>query len=108
MSDRTKNAVWQLLADPDFPNSFIRQRILAFRGQEESVDHGEQLRLERRWTHVFVDECQDFTPTDFQLLARVPPDPRALCAAGDASQAMHLGRLAQHIAELGAIFKRPA
>lgn len=92
MSDRTKDAVWQLLADPDFPNSFIRQRILAFREHEESVDRGEQLRLERRWTHVFVDECQDFTPTDFQLLARVPPDPRALCAAGDASQAMHLGR----------------
>jgi superfamily I DNA and RNA helicase len=40
---------------------------------------------------VFVDECQDFTETDFLLLACIPQDPRHLFVAGDETQSMNLG-----------------
>lgn len=58
----------------------------------------EMLRLARlgtsqknRFDHIFVDECQDFAPADFQVLDSLLNDPRGLVVAGDETQAMNLG-----------------
>jgi hypothetical protein len=72
--------------------SYVNQRVKAYRKHEAAVTHAHPAALEQKWTHVFVDECQDFTRSDIRLLARAPRDPRHLCMAGDASQAIHLGR----------------
>jgi hypothetical protein len=44
-----------------------------------------------RYTHVFVDECQDMTPADFELATLLVGDPDRLVVAGDEAQALHLG-----------------
>lgn len=43
------------------------------------------------FTHVVIDECQDFTPADFRLAARLTRDARGLWAFGDRAQALHIG-----------------
>jgi SAM-dependent methyltransferase len=88
---RTREVVWRLLMEPPI-ESYVNQRVKAYRKHEAAVTHAHPAALERKWTHVFVDECQDFTRSDIRLLARAPRDPRHLCMAGDASQAIHLGR----------------
>ncbi len=105
LANATKDVIWALLMQPPV-DSFVGQRIHAFRRHEAAVDRGSQLTLERPWTHVFVDECQDFTATDLQLLARVPPSPQRLCIAGDASQSVHLGRSYRRPGIAGAQWKR--
>lgn len=89
---RTREAVWRLLMEPSPITSYVDQRMLAYRKHEAAVTQAQPAKLAKRWTHVFVDECQDFTALDIQLLARAPQDPRNLCMAGDASQSVHLGR----------------
>jgi SAM-dependent methyltransferase len=86
-----REVVWRLLMEPPI-ESHVHQRVKAYRRHESAVTQARAAELDRRWTHVFVDECQDFTRSDIRLLARVPSDPRRLCMAGDASQAIHLGR----------------
>lgn len=104
LPNATKDIVWRLLEPP--VDSFVGQRIRAFRLHEAAVDDGSRLELTRPRTHVFVDECQDFTATDLQLLARVPPSPHRLCIAGDASQSVHLGRSYRRPGIAGAQWKR--
>lgn len=89
---RTREVVWRLLMEPQPIESHVHQRVKAYRRHESAVTQARTAALDRKWTHVFVDECQDFTRSDIRLLARVPSDPRHLCMAGDASQAIHLGR----------------
>lgn len=104
LPNATKDIIWRLMQPP--VESFVGQRIQAFRRHEAAVDDGSRLKLARPWTHVFVDECQDFTATDLQLLARVPPSPHRLCIAGDASQSVHLGRSYRRPGIAGAQWKR--
>ncbi|MDX6683350.1 MAG: hypothetical protein QOG94_3389 [Solirubrobacteraceae bacterium] len=87
----TREVVWRLLMEPPI-ESYVNQRLKAYRTHEPAVTRACPAALARSWTHVFVDECQDFTRSDIRLLARVPRDPRNLCMVGDASQAIHLGR----------------
>ncbi len=105
LPNATKDVIWHMLMHPPV-DSFVGQRIQAFRRHEAAVDEASQLELARPWTHVFVDECQDFTATDLQLLARVPPSPHRLCIAGDASQSVHLGRSYRRPGIAGAQWKR--
>ena len=105
LANATKDILWRLLMGPPI-DSFVGQRIQAFGKHEADVDGGSHLTLTRPWTHVFVDECQDFTAPDLQLLARVPPSPHRLCIAGDASQSVHLGRSYRRPGIAGAQWKR--
>lgn len=89
---RTREVTWRLLMEPSSIASHVNQRMLAYRSHEAAVTQARPATLAKRWTHVFVDECQDFTAPEIQLLARVPQDPRHLCVAVDASQSVHLGR----------------
>jgi tetratricopeptide (TPR) repeat protein len=41
------------------------------------------------WTHLFVDEAQDFTDVELDLLGRLVPDPRRWTIAGDERQVVH-------------------
>lgn len=42
------------------------------------------------FTHLFIDEAQDFTPADFALAGRLVEDANHITAFGDAGQALHL------------------
>ncbi|MEZ4702707.1 MAG: UvrD-helicase domain-containing protein [Rhodothermales bacterium] len=66
---------------------FINKRML-FREQLENGDHNDL------FTHIFVDEFQDCTASDFQIFYRLLTDPNHLVVAGDLAQALHLGRSA--------------
>ncbi|MDX6721061.1 MAG: hypothetical protein QOJ63_3315 [Solirubrobacteraceae bacterium] len=76
--DRTREVVWRLLMQPPI-ESYVNQRMRAYRAHEAAVRQARPAALPKAWTHVFVDECQDFTRSDIRLLARVPRDPRHLC-----------------------------
>jgi len=86
-----REIVWTGLMGPGSPDSFVRRRIAAYQAHCERIEAEQPLQVEQRWTHVFVDECQDFTESDFRLLACLPPDPQFLFVAGDETQSMNLG-----------------
>ncbi|MFD2914778.1 UvrD-helicase domain-containing protein [Psychroserpens luteus] len=46
------------------------------------------------FTHVFVDEFQDCTQSDYEIFYGLLKDPNNLIIAGDFAQAVHLGRVA--------------
>jgi hypothetical protein len=52
---------------------------------------GEQIMHAGMYDHLFVDELQDCTPTDFQTFYRLLKTPNHLVVAGDLAQAVHLG-----------------
>jgi len=41
-----------------------------------------------KWTHVLVEECQDFLPADFDILYRLTDDLNAIVVTGDTSQSI--------------------
>ena len=49
------------------------------------------------FSHVFVDEMQDCTKTDYAIFYRLLADPDELVVAGDLAQAVHMGRSASSI-----------
>ncbi len=49
------------------------------------------------FSHVFVDEMQDCTQTDYAIFYRLLADPNELIVAGDLAQAVHMGRSASSI-----------
>lgn len=69
------------------PPSFTGQRITAHRQLTRSG------RMTKRppFSHVFVDEAQDFTPADFDLIAALVERPHHIVACCDEAQALHLG-----------------
>ena len=105
MLESTREVIWRLLMEPPI-DSFVHRRIRAYRQHEAAVAEARPAQLGKRWTHVFVDECQDFTQSDIRLLARVPQDPRNLCIAGDASQSIHLARSYRRPGIAGVRWKR--
>lgn len=48
-------------------------------------------RANQRFTHVLVDESQDFTEADYELLRHLIYDPGGFTVAGDEAQSLHLG-----------------
>lgn len=46
------------------------------------------------FTHIFVDEFQDCTQSDYNIFYSLLNDPNSLVIAGDFAQAVHLGRVA--------------
>ena len=51
-------------------------------------------RAKGQFSHVFIDEVQDCTRSDFGIFYRLLDDPNQLVVAGDLAQAVHLGRTA--------------
>ncbi|MEI6871214.1 MAG: UvrD-helicase domain-containing protein [Verrucomicrobiota bacterium] len=49
---------------------------------------------------LFIDECQDMAPADFEIARRLVPDPNALTIAGDETQSLHLGASYRRVAQL--------
>jgi len=86
-----REVVWTVLMEPPRPDSFVHRRIKAYEAHQVRVEDEQPLVLSGGWTHVFVDECQDFTESDFRVLACIPPDPQHLFVTGDETQSMHLG-----------------
>ncbi|AXV04994.1 putative DNA helicase [Euzebya pacifica] len=76
-----RRRVWDVVMGPGHPETFSHRRIaISPLAQPKDV-----------FDHVFIDECQDFTPADFTLAARMVADTRNLVAVGDSAQSMHLG-----------------
>lgn len=48
-------------------------------------------RPRNTFTHIFVDECQDFLRSDFRALEHLIEDPMHLCVFGDQTQGLRLG-----------------
>ena len=82
--------VWDYLME-ERPAHFVTRRLEAVERHARTVQAGERVATDPRYSNVFVDECQDFTPAETRLLARVPPEPQGLCVAGDETQSIHLG-----------------
>ncbi|MEI7774082.1 MAG: UvrD-helicase domain-containing protein [Verrucomicrobiota bacterium] len=87
----SREQVWSVLMTNPVPRSFVRRRYESFVLHRSAIDEGGQLNFEESFTHVFCDECQDFTEAEFRLLAAFPPDAGRLVAAGDEAQSIHLG-----------------
>jgi len=79
--------VWDVLMGPGAPPSFTGQRIAAHRQLAQNRRNQEW----RRFAHVFVDEAQDFTQADFDLVAGLAERPQNIVACCDEAQALHLG-----------------
>lgn len=67
-------------------DSFTHRRIATLKAVRDRATFANQ-----RFTHVLVDECQDFTEADYELLRYVIDDPSDLIVAGDEAQSLHLG-----------------
>ena len=70
----------------DGKDSFTHRRINTLRAVRQRAASANQ-----RFSHVLVDECQDFTEADFELLRYLVVDPSNLSVAGDEAQSLHLG-----------------
>lgn len=93
ISLETRGDVWDLLVSVKDSDHYLYRRIKAYQTFRSSIEAGSPLPLntDRPWTHVLVDEAQDFTPSDIRLLACIPTDPANVFMAGDAAQSMHIG-----------------
>jgi hypothetical protein len=67
-------------------DSFTHRRIATLKAVRDRAALANQ-----RFTHVLVDECQDFTEADYELLRHLIDDPSGLVVAGDEAQSLHLG-----------------
>lgn len=69
----------------------IHRRIAALRRvRNQPGAYDEEVEVPS-FTHVFVDECQDFAPADFELLFHLGRGGERLTVAGDLTQSMWLG-----------------
>jgi hypothetical protein len=66
------------------PDVFLSRRI-------EMLERARAGRLPKRYTDVYVDEVQDFTPADIECLLAMHDGTGAVLYAGDEAQALHLG-----------------
>lgn len=85
-SERQAELVW-LAATGSGVRTWSHLRIDALVAAREAAAAGRR----PRFTHLFLDECQDMTPADFELAALLVGDPERLVVAGDEAQSMHLG-----------------
>lgn len=87
------NAMMELPLEP-----FLLRRLAMVREFLPPAASGQGLAGATEWTHIFVDECQDFTAAEITVLrgllrrpGRTAEASRRLCIAGDATQSMRLG-----------------
>lgn len=79
-----KYARWMHL-NPTAGHSFIARRQLFYNRLKAGV-------IEDKFDYVFVDEFQDCTPSDFDIMSMLLKDVDNLHIAGDLAQAVHIGK----------------
>ena len=67
-------------------DTFTHRRIATLKAVRQKSALANQ-----RFTHVLVDECQDFAEADYELLRYLIDDPSGLIVAGDEAQSLQLG-----------------
>jgi DNA helicase II / ATP-dependent DNA helicase PcrA len=82
-----RRTIWELLHHDDAPAGFPHLRRAWLEHLRKAAANGEG----PRYTHLFVDECQDLTQADLSALAHLVPDPNRIVITGDETQALHLG-----------------
>lgn len=90
LNEAQRREVWSIIGD--YPSTYVFEgrKWEALRRHQDTLDEGTAIPG-TVWTHLFADECQDFTMSDFELFAAMVQDPSGLCVAGDEAQAIHLG-----------------
>jgi len=79
-----REGLWTLINDPQRQKLWVDCRIAAHRAIRKGF-------VPSGFRRVFLDECQDFVETDFQLISSLVEDPRALVVCGDGTQALQTG-----------------
>ncbi len=82
---RHREMVWEVLFESDLPSTFVHRRIEALR----RLRSGERPRS--RYDSVFVDEAQDFLPSDFELLGSMVDEDSTAFVVVDETQGLHIG-----------------
>lgn len=91
-SGQARKLIWALLMEDGHPRSYTHRRIEAHQKVfGNSSKNRDQSKFWETYSHLFVDEVQDFTPTDFKLFEKLIEDPHNIVTAGDITQAMHIG-----------------
>lgn len=82
-----REPVWDLLSG--IQRCFTKVWMELIEEREPTLEDG---RLpDVQFSHIFVDETQDFTRADFEFMDAMVPDANRIFAVGDAGQAMLLG-----------------
>ena len=94
MRTQEREVLWRLMMGTR-PAIFADARIDALRRTRSGV------RQKLTFTHVLVDECQDFLRADFELLETLIADCQHLCVFGDEAQGLHIGSSYRRPGSLG-------
>jgi DNA helicase-2/ATP-dependent DNA helicase PcrA len=86
-------SVWKVLykytswmaQDPNAGESFMARRQLLYNGLKDGS-------IAKKYDYVFVDEFQDCTRTDFEIMNLLLENTNNLILAGDMAQAVHIGK----------------
>lgn len=89
-----REVVWQALNkyltwmfnNPQAGFSYIAKRHIFLKNLEKEGNAIE------KFDHVYVDEFQDCTPADFQIMTKLLKDVNNLTISGDLAQAVHIGQ----------------
>jgi hypothetical protein len=79
-----KYAIW-MNTDKNAGQSFMARRQLLYNGLKDGT-------IDTKFDHVFVDEFQDCTKTDFEIMNMLLHNTNNLVLAGDLAQAVHIGK----------------
>lgn len=79
-----KYAIW-MANDPSAGQSYMARRQLLYNGLKNNS-------IKTRYDYLFVDEFQDCTKTDFEIMNMLLNDTNKLVLAGDMAQAVHIGK----------------
>lgn len=91
LTKKDREPVWQCLMTYHHAlknsriNDFVTRRL-------EFLSHLQKGKIKAKFTHIFVDEFQDCTTSDFQIFYQLLENPNHLVIAGDLSQSINLGR----------------
>jgi hypothetical protein len=99
-----RGLIWDVLMSPVVKRSGFTYRWIEIAHRLQALGGSDQARPglgETEYTDVFVDECQDFTRTDYRIASALVTDTSRLVATGDEAQAMHLGPSYRRPGELG-------
>lgn len=93
LQPQIRELVWQVLRSESMQSSYTYKWVEVARSVADELETGQPLpdpEGRRTFTHVFIDEVQDFTETDVRLAASMVPDAQRLYCVGDGGQAMLL------------------
>lgn len=86
-----RKRIWELLQLLNSQNDWVT----FYSKRDQFLELLKSGQVSKRFTHVFLDEYQDCTPADFEIMYELLEDHNNFVIAGDAAQAVHLGRFAE-------------